>query len=94
MHGYSSRIRQPQQGTGGVFVTHEDPQEECMRKTFWYIVGGQLATIASPALAQDASAETLPSENWHGRTGEKNDFPEGQSAQQGATADTAPYVNP
>ena len=28
-----------------------------MRKTFWYIVGGQLATIAIPAFAQDAVAE-------------------------------------
>lgn len=35
-----------------------------MRRTFWYIVGGQLATISIPALAQDAAevppAEALP----------------------------------
>lgn len=31
-----------------------------MRKTFWYIVGGQLATISIPALAQDAPMDTAP----------------------------------
>ena len=28
-----------------------------MRKTFWYIVGGQLATISIPAMAQDVGAD-------------------------------------
>lgn len=31
-----------------------------MRKTFWYIVGGQLATISIPALAQDSAPEPVP----------------------------------
>lgn len=28
-----------------------------MRKTFWYILGGQIATMSIPALAQDPSAD-------------------------------------
>ncbi len=31
-----------------------------MRKTFWYILGGQLATISIPALAQDTPETTAP----------------------------------
>lgn len=31
-----------------------------MRKTFWYILGGQLATISIPAMAQDAPETTAP----------------------------------
>lgn len=31
-----------------------------MRKTFWYIVGGQLATISIPAMAQDAPMDPAP----------------------------------
>lgn len=36
-----------------------------MRKTFWYIVGGQLATISIPAMAQDMGADPAHSVQNH-----------------------------
>ena len=36
-----------------------------MRKTFWYIVGGQLTTISIPAMAQDVGADPAHSVQNH-----------------------------
>jgi hypothetical protein len=49
----STNVAWPSGGKAVAFVTREIRQENSMRKIFWYIVGGQLATIAIPAFAQD-----------------------------------------